>query len=146
MDEDFDRNRPVFVKKGFYDRRTGNAFIADNTRPYNLLAIPEKFRNGEFLTQAKLVQKPAKPPDEKRIEPQAMAPPPEEKSNLIPINSVTVKDLEQVRGINNAIASKVAEEREKGRFTSLDDLDKRVPLTRGRKWATEFPYAIDFDA
>lgn len=50
------------------------------------------------------------------------------------INSASEKDIADVKYVSKKNAADVIEERAKSRFTSYEDLDKRVPLAFKRKW------------
>lgn len=47
---EFDKLKPVFIKKQFVEQKTGNVYPAGD-RPYRLEAIPPKFLLAEYCTQ-----------------------------------------------------------------------------------------------
>lgn len=56
------------------------------------------------------------------------------KATPVKINTAKESDLVALKHIGVKIAKKVIAERAVSKFVSYDDLDKRVPLTGGKKW------------
>lgn len=52
------------------------------------------------------------------------------------VNTSTIDELSAIDGITMATAQDIVVEREKTKFVDFDDLDKRVALKGGRKWAS----------
>ena len=59
-----------------------------------------------------------------------------DKVSILNINTATVDQLSSIDGITVSTAQEVIAEREKTKFASFQDLDKRVSLKGNRKWST----------
>jgi DNA uptake protein ComE-like DNA-binding protein len=50
------------------------------------------------------------------------------------INTMPLTDIEALEGVGKATAARVVERRKEAPFTSIEDLQERVPLRFGRSW------------
>lgn len=137
----FDKNRPVFVKKGFYDKR-GNYFPADESRPYRLVAVPAERRTPEYLSQG-LVKRVTTEEDMAK----AIGLNPNETKTLkatntkitespkLNVNAASKGELEALKYVGPSTAATLIEVRGAEKFSSLKELDERVPLPQGRSWS-----------
>lgn len=66
------------------------------------------------------------------------------KPEQIKINSASAEVIASLDGVGEKTAAKILEVREKQQFSSLEDLDKRVPLPLNRKW-TVYASQISFE-
>ncbi|MGL5923674.1 hypothetical protein [Chroococcidiopsis sp.] len=67
----------------------------------------------------------------------------EVKIDRLKINSASIEALKAIKSIGKAIATKVVTLRSEQRFDGYHDLNRRVPLSKGRKWEDVTP--IDFE-
>lgn len=132
-----DPNKPVYIIKAV-PYGSGSIYPVGD-RPYNIEQIPPKFRTEDYLKQEagdrfkEYVQPPVAPP---------LLPTNLPDYSRLDVNTATSEQLTSLPGVGKATAEVLIDERSKVPFTSLEDLDTRVPLRGGAKWAEQMKGSV----
>jgi len=59
----------------------------------------------------------------------------QELKDTVNVNEADIKALVALPGVGEALARRVITQRQKSYFTSIEDIEKRVPLPFGRSWS-----------
>ncbi|ACC81158.1 helix-hairpin-helix domain-containing protein [Nostoc punctiforme] len=141
-----DPNQPVTLKK--HAQYQGNFY---HPREYKPGELPTALLTEEYVTQGSpdiptfspfagsfeetIIKIGAETPNNEQVNygtSTVVVPTPER----IHINDATIEAIAALEGVSIVVAKKVAEERVKSPFTSLEDLKLRVPLGKNLKWET----------
>lgn len=157
-----DNTKPVYLKKMIVDGQSGNTYPAFPDRAYPPGSLPERYLTEEYCSQEGVLHPPQSSTTELRmqnsldpvinlgrIQPEITQAPviriqPPDTSGLedlpppprININQADKSVIEALDGVGGKTLDKLIAERDIQPFTAIEQLDERVPLSFGKKWAT----------